>query len=66
MTISVISLVTFNIQNYETTNKRFTNKMDALAIQPVLHPSTQDTSIGNDHVGSVAMRDYPEDSPMLL
>jgi hypothetical protein len=40
--------------------------MNALAVQPVSHPTTQDVNMGNDQVGPIVVRDYPTSSPMLL
>jgi hypothetical protein len=40
--------------------------MDALAIQPVSHPTALDFSIDNNLDGPFAIKDYPDGSPMLF
>jgi hypothetical protein len=40
--------------------------MDSLALQPISHLAAPEENMGNDQLGLVAERDYPDGSPMLL
>jgi hypothetical protein len=40
--------------------------MNALAIQPVSHPTTQDVNMENDQARPIVVQDFPAGSPMLL
>lgn len=53
-------------KSFRSRRKQLANKMDALAIQSILHPMDQDTNMDYNPMGPIAVRDYPEGPPMLL